>query len=43
MTTRNDSACFKTGHRVFGSIAEARATTHPAVRQFLDGLTEGPL
>lgn len=26
-----------------GTVAEARATSRPAVRQFLDGLTEGPL
>ena len=32
------------GELIFdGTVAEARATTHPAVRQFLDGLTEGPL
>ncbi|MBK8169491.1 MAG: ATP-binding cassette domain-containing protein [Sandaracinaceae bacterium] len=26
-----------------GTVAEARATSHPAVRQFIDGRTEGPL
>lgn len=32
------------GELIFdGTVAEARATPHPAVRQFLDGLTEGPL
>jgi phospholipid/cholesterol/gamma-HCH transport system ATP-binding protein len=32
------------GRLIFdGTVEEARATSHPAVRQFLDGLTEGPL
>lgn len=26
-----------------GTVEEARATSHPAVRQFIDGLAEGPL
>lgn len=26
-----------------GTVQEARETSHPAVRQFIDGLTEGPL
>ena len=44
LTIANRVGMLHNGHLIFdGSVEEARASTIPAVRQFVHGLTEGPL